>query len=334
MISQSPVLNRQQAQEGSQDVNSREFGDSISNNKSNDVIRIAFQNVRGFGTEAKNPRTIAIKKFIDSNDIDAMAFAEVNVNWTNLRKHNTIESIAREWYEYSKTSVSYNSHAKEKGDYLPGGVATITNGQLALRASKPDNDDRYLGRWSSQVYQGKQGITTRLVAVYVPIVAKDHGCKKVFCQQQKALLQMRISGAVISTFWQDFWDQIDKWLEAGDQLIIGGDWNTQVTNPAFLEKFSEHNLLPAMQSKHGKSLPPTYNNGSKAINEIFISSTLQITNVGYAQFGSTMGDHRPVWLDVTKATALGANLHRPTSRKARRLRCKDPRVVERYNQLL
>ena len=47
MIVKRSVPNRQQAQESTQDINSREFGDSISNKKHNNVIRIAFQNENG-----------------------------------------------------------------------------------------------------------------------------------------------------------------------------------------------------------------------------------------------------------------------------------------------
>ena len=135
-------------------------------------------------------------------------------------------------------------------------------------------------------------------------------------------------------FWADFWDQVDGWLQKGDQLVIGGDWNELVTDDKFLQPFLSRNLLPAIQQKHGKNLPPTYKRGSRAIDEIFCSSTLQVVQAGYALFGSTRGDHRPLWIDITQQTALGVGLNKPEVLQPKRLRCKDPKVKEKYNFIL
>ena len=105
---------------------------------------------------------------------------------------------------------------------------------MALRVNSHKYDDKRLGRWASQTFQDKDGIITRMVSVYVPIVTRKHGHKKVICQQQNALLKMGIVDQVIKVFWEDFWTQVDKWIEDGNQLIIGGDWNSNVTSPKFL----------------------------------------------------------------------------------------------------
>ena len=331
-----PAMNWQHLQDGEvQEINSQEFGDSLSNsNKSNQVIRYSFQNVRGFGTDHEHIRAVAIKNFMETNKIDIMGMVEVNVNWKNLRRKNTLEQIGRKWFEHTRTMASYNSHNRERGYSLPGGVASITSGPLALRALERQHDERQLGRWGSQKFQGKQGITIRFVSVYVPNVAQDHGKKRIFCQQQDVLLRLKIAGSVLTTFWKDFWNQVDEWLEQGEQLVIGGDWNERVTKDKFLKPFLDRNLLPAIQQKHGKNLPPTYNRGRKPIDEIFCSSTLHIVSAGYSEFGSTKGDHRPLWIDISKATAIGTQLPIPGVNKPKRLRCKDPRIVERYNYAL
>ena len=165
-------------------------------------------------------------------------------------------------------------------------------------------------------------------------MTQENGDKKIFCQQQDVLLGLKVSGAVLATFWKDFWEQVDEWIDKGEQLVISGDWNERVTNDKFLQPFLDRNLLPAIQERHGKNLPPTYNRGRRPIDEIFCSSTLHIEAAGYAEFGSTKGDHRPLWIDISKATAIGTQLPIIGGRQSKRLRCKDPRIVEKYNFVL
>ncbi len=40
-------------------------------------------------------------------------------------------------------------------------------------------------------------------------------------------------------FWRDFWLQIDKWIEEGDQLVIAGDWNIDVRKRHFLLRLNK-----------------------------------------------------------------------------------------------
>ena len=56
-----------------------------------------------------------------------------------------------------------------------------------------------------------------------------------------------------------------------EQLIISGDWNQDTTNKKLVESFMKRRLIPAIAGRHGNELPPTYKNGSKPIDEIFVS---------------------------------------------------------------
>ena len=78
-----------------------------------------------------------------------------------------------------------------------------------------------------------------------------HKHKKVMCQQQRALLSMGIKDNVLAVFWRDFWNEVDQWLDDGEQLVISGDWNTDVTKDSFLKEFDKRELLPAISSLHG-----------------------------------------------------------------------------------
>ena len=310
----------------------RLFGDLIDF-KEKGSIRIMFQNVNGFGYTTKSVKSLGIRDMINDKKVDVMAMAELNKNWGKMRRPNTLPQVCKGWFRRCRTVVAYNQHErrKKKGKiHQPGGTAVVSKGDMALRSGKAEYDSLRLGRWSSQVFQGKHGVTTRVVSVYVPILVSTHGHKKVAVQQQKAFLAMGIKDNVITKFWSDLWKQIDGWLGKGEQLIIGGDWNTDVTKEKFLQQFSKRNLIPTTSTRHGKQLPETHNNGSKPIDEIFISSTLQITAAGYLEHGSAMSDHRPIWVDLTRDTVLGVKATKAPTYEARRLKTNDPRIVDNY----
>ena len=81
-------------------------------------------------------------------------------------------------------------------------------------------------------------------------------------------------------------------------------------------------------------LPPTYSKGVNPIDTIFCTAGVEVSQAGYLPFGTGVGDHRPLFMDVTVASSLGVELTAPKKMAARRLRLLDPRVVKRYNTLL
>ena len=206
---------------------------------------------------------------------------------------------------------------------------------MALRVAKLEHDTKYLGRWCSMKIRGKHGTHLRIVSTYVPIVTKSHGNKTVHAQQHAALLRLKETKPVITTFWTDFWKQIDKWLADGEKLVINGDWNQHVQSDALVKAFEARNLIPVVTGgRHEGDPPETYNKGSYPIDECFASAELRIKKCGYLRHGDNGGDHRPLWLDIEKESALGHNLGRTTSHSARRLKTNDPRIVAKYNAVL
>ena len=310
--------------------NSRIFGNKCERKNKNNV-RIMFQNVNGLGYCHQSPKATGVRNLMLQKEVDCMAIAEVNVNWSKLPRDKTLPHICRRWFQTSKVAFGYNQHEKRrKYRHQPGGTAILTKGEMALRISRTTTEGKRLGRWTSTVIQGKQGIKTRIVSVYVPIVMSKHGHKKVSCQQQRALLGMGVTGNVMEVFWQDFWKDVDNWIEQGEQLIIAGDWNTDVTKEPFVEEFKKREMVNGISTLHGNQLPETYNNGSKSIDAIFVSKTLQIRQAGYLEHGVTLSDHRPIWIDVTKSSMIGTKSKLAPTFAARKLKTNDPRVVDRY----
>lgn len=227
------------------------FGDKMNNNNNNKSIRVMFQNVMGFGYTPTQLKTESTRELVMDSNTDIFCMAEVNTSWKLTSQKNTIKNIARYWFEQSSTATAQNIHHHSKKKHQPGGVSIIAKGRLALRSIQINNDERSMGRWTSQLFKRKGSISTRVVSVYVLHVAKEHGNKKIFCQQQKALLNKKIPGAVLTVFWKDFWEQIDQWIKNGEQLVIAGDWNKDVRLD-WTKEFETRRLLPTITGRHTK----------------------------------------------------------------------------------
>ena len=336
MTNTPAVMDRCQRQQVNEENNNhRTWGDELSK-KDKQVIRVMFQNINGFGyTKEDETKTKGFYDLMKSSEADIYSMAETNVDWRRVSKRFTIWEQTKEWFETVSTTASYNQHDRYKKPYQPGGTAVVTQGDMAIQIMNTAQDPNKLGRWSSALYRGKDNIQLRVVSVYCVTKPQEYGERKAFIQQQNALLKLKIQGDPITNFWNDFWEDVDKWLDDGEQLVLCGDWNRDVREEAFVEEFLSRNLCPAITGKHASSeAPETYNGGSLPIDEIFVSSTLAVTNAGYLEHGSSNGDHRPIWIDINKQSALGDKFPDLPCFQARRLKCSDPRTVKRYSKVL
>jgi hypothetical protein len=129
-------------------------------------------------------------------------------------------------------------------------------------------------------------------------------------------------------FWEDLTKAINTWLEAGDQLVVMGDWNEDVRD-AQRKYMGPLGLIEPIVEKYGAA--PTYQRGSKPIDGIFLSKSLQMRQGGYLAFGEAiLSDHRALWLNISLINAFGHNMPPIVRAPARRLNCNDPRVMIRF----
>ena len=327
----SAAMERCQRQQSGERINHRTWGDELGKHSKN-TIRVLFQNINGFGWKKDDEsKTRGFYDLMAETETDIFAMAETNVDWRKLPKKKTIWETTKSWFENVTTVASTNQHDKHDTPYQPGGTAVITQGDMALRVMGRSFDTDRMGRWCSVLYRGKENIKLRVISVYYARKPNDFGHRKAYIQQKNAMLKLKIKGDPCSKFWDDFWKQLDEWLEDGEQLIIGGDWNKDVRDENFLKEFEERNLYPATMGRHDPATAPeTYSGGKDPIDEIFVSSTLHIKASGFLEHSSSEGDHRPVWVDISKESALGDNFPDLPLYQARRLKCSDPRVVKKY----
>ena len=81
--------------------------------------------------------------------------------------------------------------------------------------------------------------------------------------------------------------------------------------------------------------PPTYHRiRSYPIDSVFVSQKLRRIDVGgWIGSGEGIGDHRVIYIDVPTQLLLGENKFTIAPPQVRRLKCDDPRIVNKFNQL-
>ena len=63
--------------------NSRIFGNKCEMKKKGSV-RIMFQNINGLGYSHQSPKAAGVRNLMFQKEVDIMALAEVNVNWSKI----------------------------------------------------------------------------------------------------------------------------------------------------------------------------------------------------------------------------------------------------------
>jgi hypothetical protein len=84
-----------------------------------------------------------------------------------------------------------------------------------------------LGRWCSTQYRGSDGLKLRVVVAYCP--HDSGGDRSVYGQHRLHFNTLGKARRVPrKAFWEDLKTAIKLWIEAGDQLVVMGDWNEDV----------------------------------------------------------------------------------------------------------
>ena len=109
-------------------------------------------------------------------------------------------------------------------------------------------------------------------------------------------------------FWEDLCKESQEWLRDGDQLIIGGDVNDEVRDPAVETFFSElgmHNLIFEHHSLDGA--PTTYfrNTKDRVMDGLWGTMNISAVRCGCSEPKEMEGDHSVIWVDITFTNALG-----------------------------
>jgi len=144
-------------------------------------------------------------------------------------------------------------------------------------------DKAKLGRWTWAQYRGKNGMVLHCVSVYRP-VPNSTGASSVWNQHKHYLLSQNDDRDPQVAFWEDLRKEAQEWLREGDQLIIGGDVNNEVRDPAveiFFSDLSMHNLIYEHHSPEGA--PTTYfrNTNGRVVDGLWGTAGISAVRCGY-----------------------------------------------------
>jgi hypothetical protein len=104
-----------------------------------------------------------------------------------------------------------------------------------------------------------------------------------------------------------------------------------------MKQFLEHtNIRDVDISMYGNDAPYTHIDGSKPIDGIFATRSVECIQAGYSSFGEGVQgkrpDHQCIWMDVQLQTVFGHCMPPVQKEAFRGVKCNDHRVVKRFKQ--
>jgi hypothetical protein len=126
-------------------------------------------------------------------------------------------------------------------------------------------------------------------------------------------------------------------LELGDHVMLLIDGNPNMKASNLSKELQALTFREVIKERHGVDRPATHkqNSNKVPIDGIWATQGIQIERGGYFPYDQVFAntDHRCLWVDVTYTTAFGYNMAPLHKKKARRLHCKDLRLIVNYNAL-
>lgn len=323
-----------EAQPPGEQLNDREhvgWGD-ILQRKPERTIRIGFRNVRSLPATSAGQKNTDLIQDIQDASLDILGISEVNIAWQAVSTYDSLHTRLRSQFEAVKFITSNNQTDTPIGTKKQmGGTATGGINMMAYRVRESGVDTSKLGRWSWLAFRGHGGTLTRVLTLYRPCVS--YGPTTTYQQQTVALSDQDRTENPRNALLDDLAAQLRPWHEAGNRIIVAGDFNSAVNGSTIQEFFSQFQMSEAILARHGNNAPNTCAGGRDPIDGIFCSDGVACSGGGYSSigWGYTSTDHRLLWIDVPKHEFFGGDPPPTWQPKARRLRIDDPRIVFKYN---
>ena len=308
----------------------------ICGKKHDMCLRIMSQNINGIGQNKNSNKENGIKGMIVEFSVDVLGLQELNVCWYKIPEKQRIWDRLKGWKEQFNLSVAHNMEEKDTQAYQPGGTAVISVGKISHTWAASGSDAWKLGRWSWTRFQGSYGRYVRVVSIYRPYM-KTIKLNSNYMQQYRYSMKKRGGICPRELFLVDLATEILKWKGEGDSIVIMGDFNEDIRSDTisnWKDRVGLEDVMLQRMEITGAPPPNTYNRGHLPIDTILCSPGIQVEQAGFLPFGNGVGDHRPLFIDITIASSLGVNLPPSKSVKARRLKLQDPRIVNKYNKCL
>lgn len=304
-------------------------------------LRIGFQNFNGLMGKRDDPIDDNLQTWIDSMGFDIFGISEVNMFWPQVKQELQFHERIHRLFNPALTKAirAYNTQEKrsKKSIRQYGGTAQINTGNSSLKFQQQGEDDTGLGRYVWQLFKGKEEKLLRVITAYRPCEPRTSGPFKVFFQQLNHFNSIGRKTDPREAILEDLQNDIKGWMADGEHIILMMDCNEDIREDRLQQFLSDTDLHEPILNKYGQdNAPNTHIQGSAPINGIFTSLELNIIAGGYTSFEDGVQgarpDHQCLWIDIEEIDVFGQTLPGRTKYNGRRVKSKDPRTRDKFNQ--
>ena len=285
---------------GDEMILSKSWPDSTREN----IIRIYRQNINGISRYTEYNEWEIILEELHNQQVDIACLTEINldVNKSSL-KYKLTEKAKHLDKNCSLITASSNTTITDS-ESKRGGSLILTRGNWSGREIEKGKDP--LGRWTYSILSGKANRKLTIITLYRVCNQKNQedGRCTIYMQQENDLINdNRTLTEPREAILCDLTSLITKLKVKGHDIILLGDMNGNVDTCDRVEKFLYDNeLYDAIKTTHPGMGPATYDRGSRCIDLIAISNTIEPTAVkrcGYLPFyKGIFSDHRGMYVDL------------------------------------
>jgi len=200
--------------------------------------------------------------------VHALQLAETGIDWNCMGEDEQLRKVARRHLtentdkpEPCRVATAHNVHSGTRHRKQWGGTAIITRGKLAQTYMGQGEDPTRLGRWVWMRFKGRNGLTLRIVSVYCPNPPSSSGRSKskdqsVHQQHLKYLNDKNDDRTPRDAFLEDLEEDLTKWLDSGDQLLVMGDFNHHILDDPIFSLFDKYGMKNMIFELHNPNLFP------------------------------------------------------------------------------
>ena len=301
------------------------WGNTLQKRQDDDAIRIQTININTFPKRG-SPKLILLKKMVAEADVTGIS--EINMNHYRFNWISGAASNIQRMLHKGRTTIEWLRDREWQHDYQQGGVGVATQGQLQEYFMEEGGDQQGLGRWTWQKFEGRDNIRTAIIQIYRPVRNKKDAGSTYRQQSTKR------EGDPLQNFDKDLEILMEEMKEKQYRMIIMGDFNQDMEGNTTITRLMERQgLNNLMRERHGNG-PPSRQKGTKVIDAIWASPSIQMTRGGCKGGEPILSDHRVVWADITMDSILGTERGLRETPQRRRMKTTHKKALKKFNSIL
>ena len=228
-----------------------------------------------------------------------------------------------------RSVAAHNVH-ENVGRAQEGGTGLLCFGPLIEQYDyeQSGKDDTGLGRWVVMVFQGADGLVTRVVCSYNPCYNNKKQSRTSYQQQRRYFItKEKDTTCPRKRFRDDLVKQLEKWRADGNRLIVCMDANEDIYAKSIgktLTNSTGLRMKEAISEFTGRKLGATFFRGSKPIDAVWHTQDVIVTGACVMPAGYGIGDHRLFVIDFLTSSLIENSPPRIVRAQARRLNTNIP----------